>query len=304
MFCCEMKFLPVFRLVFFLFLLFLFMPVICFLWFMVSMSQNHGFERSVSLWKKNRAYLLHILCRWTVHVFQIEIDEVQDRSSQRVPLTFFHYFKKNASNETRLIVANHISYLDILAIGSLHPCIFLAKSEIREWPVIGFIARALGCEFVDRSSLSSRVAALFKIRKALRHTSVCAFPEGTTSARRVPSLTSWNEGQVWTTVANCNDLTVVGLQYDDHEDMIWIDDMTFLPHFLKVIGKGRTTLRVRQSHIRSSDLSHVALRERSRFAGVRMVSHCRELWSENKSEPSIDSKPEAITALTDGQVAC
>lgn len=47
-------------------------------------------------------------------------------------------------------VANHASYLDIPAMGSIMPCTFFAKSEVAHWPVFGFLARVSGTRFVDR----------------------------------------------------------------------------------------------------------------------------------------------------------
>ena len=41
----------------------------------------------------------------------------------------------------RLVVANHVSWTDILALASLHPLIFLSKSEVESWPLLGFLAR-------------------------------------------------------------------------------------------------------------------------------------------------------------------
>jgi len=50
----------------------------------------------------------------------------------------------------RFVVANHVSWTDILAIASLYPLVFLAKSEVAKWPVLGFLARLQGTIFVDR----------------------------------------------------------------------------------------------------------------------------------------------------------
>ncbi|HZN53706.1 MAG TPA: lysophospholipid acyltransferase family protein, partial [Candidatus Polarisedimenticolaceae bacterium] len=49
-----------------------------------------------------------------------------------------------------LVAANHLSYVDILVLGSLYPSVFLAKREIASWPVFGWIARGAGTLFVDR----------------------------------------------------------------------------------------------------------------------------------------------------------
>ena len=47
-----------------------------------------------------------------------------------------------------LVASNHLSYLDILVLGSLYPSLFLAKREIASWPLFGWIARGAGTMFV------------------------------------------------------------------------------------------------------------------------------------------------------------
>ena len=50
-----------------------------------------------------------------------------------------------------LIVANHVSWLDIVVLGSLMPLSFVAKAEVASWPVFGFLARMQRTVFVDRT---------------------------------------------------------------------------------------------------------------------------------------------------------
>src|SRR5690606_10744494 len=49
-----------------------------------------------------------------------------------------------------MFVANHISWLDIHALNSIHTSRFIAKSEIRQWPVFGFFATSVNTLFIDR----------------------------------------------------------------------------------------------------------------------------------------------------------
>jgi 1-acyl-sn-glycerol-3-phosphate acyltransferase len=83
-----------------------------------------------------------------------------------------------------LIVSNHISWLDIFVINSLHPCRFVAKAEIRAWPVLGWLVAQAGTVFIARGN-----------RRDLRHIfkglvdalgqgqRVAFFPEGTTAGQ-------------------------------------------------------------------------------------------------------------------------
>lgn len=80
-----------------------------------------------------------------------------------------------------LVVANHVSWVEILALSTLRPLRMVAKNEIRTWPVIGGVAEALGAVFVDRDSPRSLPASVDAIRRALDDGhAVGVFPEGTT----------------------------------------------------------------------------------------------------------------------------
>jgi 1-acyl-sn-glycerol-3-phosphate acyltransferase len=85
----------------------------------------------------------------------------------------------------RLIVANHVSWLDIIAIWATTDTVFVAKTEVGHWPVIGGLARRLGVIFVDRSKRSDAVNAGKAVGAALSAgRSVCVFPEGTSTEGR------------------------------------------------------------------------------------------------------------------------
>ena len=82
----------------------------------------------------------------------------------------------------RLIVANHVSWTDILVLGTCEPLCFLAKSEVASWPVFGTLARLANTVFVDR--LRTRGIPLVNAEMAQRlHAgeSVVLFAEATTS---------------------------------------------------------------------------------------------------------------------------
>ncbi|MEN9395820.1 MAG: hypothetical protein RLZ81_350 [Pseudomonadota bacterium] len=81
-----------------------------------------------------------------------------------------------------LVVSNHISWLDVLVIQSLMPALFVAKTEVQDWPLIGRLARASGTLFVDRLSLKSTRCMVQHSADALRQGHcVAGFPEGTSS---------------------------------------------------------------------------------------------------------------------------
>jgi len=80
-----------------------------------------------------------------------------------------------------LFVANHISWLDIYAINALAPTHFVAKDDVRHWPVIGWFSNRAGTLFIERGSRSAAQRTREHLIGELRQGSrVGVFPEGTT----------------------------------------------------------------------------------------------------------------------------
>ncbi|MFF4345975.1 lysophospholipid acyltransferase family protein [Streptomyces sp. NPDC001530] len=80
-----------------------------------------------------------------------------------------------------LIVANHISWLDIPLLAAVRPARMLAKTEVRAWPVAGPLAAGGGTLFIERDRLRALPATVDRIAEALRGgAAVVAFPEGST----------------------------------------------------------------------------------------------------------------------------
>ena len=81
-----------------------------------------------------------------------------------------------------LLVANHVSWLDIFAINAFAPAAFVAKDDIRSWPLIGWLTSGAGTLFIERGSRAAAQRAREGIVTSLRAgRRVAIFPEGTTS---------------------------------------------------------------------------------------------------------------------------
>jgi 1-acyl-sn-glycerol-3-phosphate acyltransferase len=80
-----------------------------------------------------------------------------------------------------LLVANHVSWLDVVVLAAVAPARLVAKSEVRTWPGLGALAAASGTIFVDRSRPKALPDTVAEVASALAAgTSVAVFPEGTT----------------------------------------------------------------------------------------------------------------------------
>lgn len=144
----------------------------------------HAFARAFWIvWirfpKASREQKLAFIQSWSSHVLCIMgIDVCMDAATQQP-----------TSPGPQLLVANHVSWLDVLIIQSLQPSVFVAKSEVRDWPLVGAIAQACGVIFVDRGSTSSARKMVDEVANALQHGyCVAGFPEGTSSEGREVSL--------------------------------------------------------------------------------------------------------------------
>ena len=78
------------------------------------------------------------------------------------------------------LAANHLGYLDVLAIAAVLPCAFVAKAEVAGWPVFGALAAWSGTLFIDRNSRADVARVNRRIRARLAEGGTLAlFPEGT-----------------------------------------------------------------------------------------------------------------------------
>ena len=88
----------------------------------------------------------------------------------------------DSSAKNVMVVANHISWLDIYALNAVFPARFVSKSEVRDWPVAGWLAYKTGTFFIDRSKRHDTARVNHEVSAALKDGGcVAVFPEGTTS---------------------------------------------------------------------------------------------------------------------------
>lgn len=147
-----------------------------------------------------------------------------------------------------LLVSNHLSYLDILIYGTILPCCFVAKAEIRRWPFFGRLARAGGTLFVDRSSRSSAEMVSNQIADRLKTgVPVLFFPEGTSTDGskvlrfRSRFFTPAIEARVPITAASVRYVMEDGTP---ERELCWFGDAPFLPHVWKVLGAAGFSAKV------------------------------------------------------------
>jgi lyso-ornithine lipid O-acyltransferase len=133
------------------------------------------------------------------------------------------------------IAANHLSYLDILIFGAIAPTVFVAKSEVRGWPLFGWFARKAGTIFLVRGKRHDVARVSEEIASALASdVNVVVFLEGTSSDGAVvlPFKSSLLEATLrggWAIQPAALSYSVPA-GHSAEREVCWWGDMTLSPH--------------------------------------------------------------------------
>lgn len=139
-----------------------------------------------------------------------------------------------------LLVANHLGYLDIVLLAACLPTVFVAKRDVRRWPLIGALATLAGTIFVDRDAPRDAVRAAGSIEAALAGgDTVVLFAEGTsTRGDRVlplkPALLEPAARAGWAVRYAAVSYRTAPGQPPADEAVCWWGEMEFLPHLVGV----------------------------------------------------------------------
>src|SRR5262245_28957115 len=153
-----------------------------------------------------------------------------------------------------LFVCNHVSWVDIVVIGSIAPIAFVAKREVASWPLIGITAKLQRTVFVDRTRRHLTGEAVAEIVGRIRNgVSVVLFAEGTSSdGNRVLPFRSALLGVVEeaSSHAGAGDIVIQPMSISyiglhgipmgrQHRPLVaWYGDLDFLPHIKAFIEHG------------------------------------------------------------------
>ena len=149
-----------------------------------------------------------------------------------------------------LIVGNHISWLDIFVVNAMQPCRFVAKSDIRNWPFIGWLCAKTGTIFISRGKPSD-VRRIFQglVRSIEAGERVAFFPEGTTAAqgKLLPFHANLFEAAIDAGVP----VQPYALRYLDaqgkyHPAADFIGEMTIVESILAILRAGSITAELTQ----------------------------------------------------------
>lgn len=144
-----------------------------------------------------------------------------------------------------LLVGNHVSWLDIIVLGRFLPASFIAKSDILNWPVIGYLARQGGTIFVRRGDKRQVQETAEKMLWLLRQgNAIIAFPEGTTT--RGDDVLAFHASLFQPALLTRTAVQPVALRYlgEAAELAPFIGEDAFVPHLIRMLALDKIEVHV------------------------------------------------------------
>ena len=149
-----------------------------------------------------------------------------------------------------ILVSNHLSYLDIFVLFSQLRGLFVAKSDVKTWPLVGFIVRTCGILFIDRNRKRDITRVNKLINKNINENQgIIIFPEGTTSPGF--DILPFKTSLLKYPVAMNQPVTYATLSYSTpadstpaYQSLCWWDETPFLTHFINFLKEKRSTAKV------------------------------------------------------------
>ncbi len=182
-------------------------------------------------------------------------------------------------DQSFLLLSNHVSYWDILALGALFPIGFMAKDCIAHWPVLGTVTRLCNTIFVNREQVLARWKSLRSLQTQILDLPYCVFPEGTTTASVAPKFSHWRRGNIAVMREPGVQVWLAGLHYAQQSQQAWIDDDALLPHLLRVLKAPRIELMIHMQPLAlAADLTLTQAAQEAWHGTVRLCKKAQQDW--------------------------
>ncbi len=201
------------------------------------------FQFSKGISQQMLAKNVSFFCKLGVILFGIRIEQV---------------LAKNVNlNDEYLMVGNHLSYIDIIALSSIKPTLFVTSTEMRDSAGLGLLCKMAGCVFVDRRNKLKIKNEIKELTEALdNHLSITFFPEATSSNGeallkfRMPLFEAAiiSEKAVLPFCLNYKTVNYEKVNLKNRDFVFWYGDMTFFSHFWSFLKQKETTLHVHFFH--------------------------------------------------------
>jgi 1-acyl-sn-glycerol-3-phosphate acyltransferase len=165
-----------------------------------------------------------------------------------------------------LLVANHLSWLDILVVHAARHCRFVAKSDVRHWPLIGTLATGGGTLYIERASRRDAMRVVHHMAQSLKAGEIVAvFPEGTNGDG--VHLLPFHANLVQAAISSQAPVQPVGLRFVDDASgrpstgPLWLGDDTLLDSLWRTLAGPPFA-----AHVRFGDAQEADGRDRRQWA--------------------------------------
>jgi 1-acyl-sn-glycerol-3-phosphate acyltransferase len=195
-----------------------------------------------------------------------------------------------------LLATNHLGYVDILVLASRLPVRFVAKAEVRRWPLLGPICKGFGTIFIDRTDRREIPRVLAEIEAALaRGEGVIVFPEGTSSSGE--EVLPFRSPLLALPARRGLPVHAAALSYNP-PDVAWWGDAALLPHLIGLFRLPRIEAMIdfAAEPVVDGDRKRLAGRLREVVAARRETSPERPAMREDWSDLSAAETPRRCTS--------
>ncbi len=176
--------------------------------------------------------------------------------------------KVDIDDKKVLIVANHLGYIDVLAISSLFPTSFVTSLEMKRTPFLGQLCQFGGCLFVDRKNRRKLGGEVEQLAEALKaKIPVTIFPEATSHNgekiypfRKPLFQAAINaEAAILPIVLNYTTLEGEPITLKNRDTVFWYGDMPFFSHAMKLFSQDELLVKI-------TLLDFVSSKEKDKYA--------------------------------------
>ncbi len=147
-----------------------------------------------------------------------------------------------------LVVINHVSWLDILVMLAAQPVCFVSKSEVKHWPIIGWLATNVGTLYIERAKARDALRVIHQIAESLKAGHLIGiFPEGTTSDGK--SLLPFHANLMQAAISSNSPVQPVALRFLEANGSLsmsptYIDDDTLLSSVWRMLRADPVTAQL------------------------------------------------------------
>lgn len=131
-----------------------------------------------------------------------------------------------------LLISNHMSWLDIMAINAVRPARFVSKADVKAWPLIGWLVACGGTLFIERERKRDALRVVHQVAESLRDGDrIAVFPEGTTGDGE--ALLPFHANLLQAAIGTLMPVQGIALRYSDERSersqaVVWIGDTTLV----------------------------------------------------------------------------